>query len=65
MSDYKNDDPLLSVEEAVAYLRLSPSTLARFRKENARPNYIKLGRRVLYRKSELDAYIDANLIATL
>lgn len=65
MSEFKNDDPLLSVEEAVAYLRLSPSTLARCRKENARPHYVKLGRRVLYRKSELDAYIDANLITTM
>lgn len=61
MSNSQNDSPLLSVDEAAAYLRLSKATLSRMRKENNGPQYVKLGHRVLYRKSELDAFIDSNV----
>lgn len=60
MNDPKVDSDLLSIEEAAQYLRLSVPTLARLRASNSRPYYVKLGRRVLYRKIELDAYIAAN-----
>lgn len=64
MSNYQNDDPLLSVAEALKYLRLSSSTLARMRRDKIGPVYVKLGNRVLYRKSELDAYINSNIAVT-
>lgn len=61
MSNTQPDSPLLSVKETAAYLRLSTATLSRLRKENARPQFVKLGNRVLYRKSELDDFIDSNV----
>jgi excisionase family DNA binding protein len=49
---------LLRSEEAAEYLRLAPQTLNRMRCEGSSPPYIKLGRRVLYDRAELDAWID-------
>lgn len=58
----QTQSPLLSVEAALLYLNISSATLARLRKTNSGPTYIKLGRRVLYRQSDLDAYINSNTI---
>ncbi len=44
----------LTQEEAAAYMRLSPRTLERHRVEGTGSRFVKLGRRVLYRRSELD-----------
>ncbi len=42
--------------EASSYLRLSPRTLERHRVEGTGSRFVKLGRRVLYRRSDLDAW---------
>ncbi len=44
----------LTQPEAAAYLRLSPRTLERHRVAGTGSVYVKLGRRVLYRRSDLD-----------
>ena len=37
---------------------LSPRTIQRWRLEGIGPNYVKLGRLIRYRKSDLDRFID-------
>lgn len=54
----KNDDPLLSIQEAAAYLNIRPQTLYNWR-ATGRHNIpaVKVGRLVRFRKSALDAFI--------
>jgi len=52
---------LLTAKEAAYYLRISLSTLARYRVNGNGPAYFKSGRRVLYRRSCLDDFIEKNL----
>jgi len=56
-----NDDHLLTTSEAAKYLRLTPKTLERFRIDAGGPPYLKAGpglrAKVLYRRSELDAWL--------
>ena len=40
----------------------TPQTLANQRAKRIGPNYIKLGRRILYDVADLDAYIDARRV---
>ena len=53
----RNPTDLLTTEEAGRYLRLSPRTLERYRVTGEGPRYLKIGRRVLYRKSDLDEWL--------
>lgn len=50
---------LLSVEEAAAYLRSPPGTLAHWRATGGGPRFAKLGRRIVYRREWLDEWVDA------
>lgn len=43
---------------------ISPRTLQRWRLEGVGPTYIKLGRLVRYRLSDLNAYLDGNASAS-
>ncbi len=54
---------LLSRERAAAYLGIKPQTLAVWACTH-RYNlpYVKIGRRVMYRRSDLEAFVNANLI---
>lgn len=56
------ESPLLNIDEAAAYLKVSVSTLARMRRDKNGPSYVQLGARVVYRKVDLDAYIESNLV---
>lgn len=60
MSDIQ-ETPLLNIEQASKYIQLSTATLARMRKDNSGPAFVKLGARVLYRKTDLDAFIASKL----
>lgn len=51
----------LMQHEAAALLRLSERTLERFRVTGFGPPFIKAGRRVLYRPSDLDDWIATRL----
>jgi excisionase family DNA binding protein len=48
---------LLTVEEAAKRLRLSTSTLNKWRVTGEGPAFVKLGRRVLYRASDLSDWL--------
>lgn len=49
---------LLRPEEAAKFLRLSASTLARWRCTGNGPRFIKLGGSILYRPEDLQAFIE-------
>jgi predicted DNA-binding transcriptional regulator AlpA len=52
---------LLTQREAAMALRLSERTLERSRVTGLGPPFIKAGRRVLYRPSDIDAWIERRL----
>jgi len=52
---------LMTREEVMEYLRISNMTLHRLMKEHKFP-YIKLGKRVLFRQSEIDAYLEEKTV---
>jgi excisionase family DNA binding protein len=54
MSDHS--DVYLTTQEAAAYLRLSPNTLAQWRCWDRGPAFVRFGRAVRYRKADLDAW---------
>lgn len=51
---------VLSASEAANMLGLSKSTLAKMRLAGNGPAYSKLGRRVVYKVSSLEAWIESN-----
>ncbi|CCK82406.1 helix-turn-helix domain-containing protein [Desulfobacula toluolica] len=53
---------LLNTKEAAQYLNLAQQTLHNYRFNRKPPNYIKIGRRVLYEKIELDQFIESNRV---
>lgn len=50
---------LLTTSEAADYLRQTASTLAHWRSSGSGPQFIRLGRRVVYRKDDLVSYVDS------
>lgn len=53
-------DPLLTDPEAAQYLKVKDGTLANWRCTGRRKiPYIRLGRSVRYRRSDLDAYLQS------
>jgi predicted DNA-binding transcriptional regulator AlpA len=53
---------LLNVKEAASYLNLAEQTLHNYRFTRKPPNYVKLGKRVLYELSELEKFIESNRV---
>jgi excisionase family DNA binding protein len=57
------ESPLLTRDEAAAYLGLQPQTLALWASVGRYDlPFIKVGRLVKYRKSDLDAYLDRHTV---
>lgn len=55
---------ILTAREAAAYLRTSPATLSYFRARGDGPAFIRQSsRKTLYRKTELDAWLNARTFA--
>jgi Helix-turn-helix domain len=52
-------DPLLTPQEAAALLRVSPDALRRWRTNRTGPPGIKLGRRLVYLRSDCLAFVEA------
>jgi excisionase family DNA binding protein len=50
----------LKPREAAEYLRSSTSTLAKARMYKRGPNFVRIGRAVRYRQSDLDAWMSAS-----
>ncbi len=51
---------MLPTLAAAAYLALSPATLETLRSRGGGPPFVKLGRRVVYRREELDQWLAAH-----
>jgi len=49
----------LTAAEAASVLGLAPSTLAKLRLSGHGPLYCKLGRRVVYRRADLEAWLES------
>lgn len=52
---------VLPTEHAASYLGLRPKTLETLRTRGGGPPFLKLGRRVVYRKSDLDTWLAAKV----
>lgn len=59
-----NND-LLKTKEAAGYIGVVPGTLPVWRHLGVGPIYLKIGRKVLYRKGDLDAYLESRVIKTM
>jgi predicted DNA-binding transcriptional regulator AlpA len=57
-------DALLNQPEAARRLRLSERTLERLRSTGDGPKFCKLGRRVLYLQSDLDAWVASRIVGS-
>jgi predicted DNA-binding transcriptional regulator AlpA len=55
-----SNDKILNAHQAALKLGLSKSTLAKMRLSGVGPVFSKLGRRVVYRVSDLDAWVNGN-----
>lgn len=55
---------LLRQREAAAQLCLSERTLERYRVTGQGPKFIKAGRRVLYRQSDLEEWVNSRLVGS-
>lgn len=53
----------LTTNEAAAYLRLSPVTLAQWRSRDRGPAFLKLGAAVRYRRADLDTWAERQRVA--
>lgn len=56
-------EPLLTLQEAADYLRLTPSALYSQRYKGEEPGAlgIRVGRKVLYRPADIDRYLDERI----
>ncbi len=50
--------------EAAAYIGLAPATLAKLRCRGGSPNFLKLGRKVVYAQADLDAWLAARRVTS-
>jgi Helix-turn-helix domain len=53
----RDDTPLLGPDEAAKLLNSNPRTIERWRMDGGGPIYIKVGRRVAYRRADLLQFI--------
>lgn len=63
MSSEARED-LFETERAAPYIKHATSTLHRWRVEGSGPPYIKLGRKVFYRRADLDAFLDSHVVTS-
>ncbi len=52
----------MTTEQATKYLGLNKRRLEVLRSQGGGPVYAKLGRNVRYRRSDLDAWVDAHIV---
>jgi Helix-turn-helix domain len=52
-------DELIPAAEAAELLRLEPSTLADWRCDDKGPGYVRLGKRIFYRREDIAEWIGA------
>lgn len=54
------DKRYMSVEEVAEYTTFSPHTLNQWRSEGAGPSFLKIGRKVVYVKSQIDEFMNSS-----
>lgn len=59
-----NDSPLLDTFAASQFLHLARQTLAALRVRGGGPRYVKAGKKILYRTSDLHAWVNARTRAS-
>jgi excisionase family DNA binding protein len=55
------DSSLLTPHDAAQYLHVSPRTLTKWRGQGGGPRYAKVGRRVVYRQADLEAWVESQV----
>ena len=55
---------LLSAREAAALLHLSERTLERFRVSGTGPKFVRLGRSIRYRLTDIEAFITTGVVGS-
>jgi len=55
------DDRWMTGKEAAAYMGISKGTLRKFR-ETGQITFTRFGRKILYKKDDIDAFIDSHTI---
>jgi Helix-turn-helix domain len=60
----RNGDALLTEVEAAKILRLSTRTLQAWRIKAVGPPFVRAGRAVRYRRPDISAWVDANIVLT-
>lgn len=55
---------LLTPKQAAEYLSTTPGALSQWRYMSMGPAFMRHGRTIRYRQQDLDAFIEANLVAT-
>lgn len=53
-------EPLLTLDDVVAYLGIPKNTLYRWRVDGEGPRAMKIGKHLRYRRSELEAWLEKN-----
>lgn len=54
-------EPILTTEELAARWKMNPGSLCNWRQQGRGPKFIKVGSRVFYRVSDVEAYEAENL----
>lgn len=54
----------MNTQGAAAYLGLRPATLNNWRQIGKGPRFLRIGGRVLYRKNDLDSYLETRTFET-
>ena len=62
--DNKNENTLINIQEAAALLNLAVATLYEKTSEKTIPHY-KHGKKIVFKKSELIAWVEASRVATV
>jgi len=57
-----DDDLMLDVQAAARFTGIAVATLAKMRCMGGGPLFVKLGRRVVYRRSDVIAWLDARRV---
>ena len=56
------DEPLLPEDEAARELKVKPQTLGAWRFRGQGPAYVKVGKLVFYRPSDIRAYVASRIV---
>jgi Helix-turn-helix domain len=59
---FNKEKKYVNEHDAAAYLTLKPQSLRAMRCQSKGPAFLKLGRRVLYRLCDLDAYVEKHAV---